>query len=42
MDEGKGSDLARECRREIMERFKKGKVVSEWERERKKFHEKRG
>ena len=41
LDEEGGSELARECREEMKERFKEGRVRSNWEEERKKFFEKR-
>ncbi|XP_067217103.1 LINE-1 retrotransposable element ORF2 protein [Linepithema humile] len=41
LDEGRGSEIARECREEMKERFKEGRVRSEWEEERRKFLEER-
>ncbi|XP_067208521.1 golgin subfamily A member 6-like protein 26 [Linepithema humile] len=41
LEEGGGSEIARECRKEMKERFKEGKVRSDWEKERKKFFEER-
>lgn len=40
--EGKGSELARRCWREMKERAKEGRTGSDWERERKDYFEERG
>lgn len=37
LSEGKGSEMARKCWEEMKERFRKGKVKSSWERERRSF-----
>ena len=37
LDMGKGSELARACRKEIRERALGGRDVSKWERERRQF-----
>lgn len=42
LEEGKGSVLARKCRKEMKERFREGKIISDWEEGRKKFFEDRG
>lgn len=42
MEEGKGSRLVRMCWEEIKERGRKGKEISNWEKERKTFFEDRG
>lgn len=42
LEEGKGSKLARKCKEEIKERFREEKIISNWEKERKKFFEDRG
>lgn len=34
--------MGRECREEMRKRFREGKIVSEWEKGRKKFFEERG
>jgi len=40
--EGKGSEIARKCWEEMRERAKKGKGLSEWEKERLEFFERKG
>lgn len=42
IDEGRGSELARECREEMKKRFKEGRVISEWEKGKKRFCEEKG
>lgn len=37
-----GGELARSCLEEIRKRGERGRILSEWERERKEFFEERG
>lgn len=41
LEEGRGSDLAKECRLEMSRRCREGRVTSKWEEERKTFFEDR-
>lgn len=41
LSEGKGSELARRCWKEIIGRSREGKGTSKWERERSRFFEDR-
>lgn len=42
MEEGKGSEIARSCWREMRKRIKEGRVGSKWKRERESYFEERG
>lgn len=39
VEEGRGNEFVRRCRKEMREKFKKGKVKSDWEESRKRFFE---
>jgi len=42
LEEGRGSELGRECRSEMKKRFKEGKTRAEWENGRRRFWKNRG
>jgi len=42
LEEGRGSELGRECRGEMKKRFKESKTSGEWENSRRRFWEDRG
>jgi len=42
LEEGRESELGRECREEMRKRFKEGKTCAEWENGRRRFWENRG
>lgn len=42
LGKGKGGELARLCWEEMRERAREGKVIGEWEKERRGFYEKKG
>lgn len=42
LEDGSGNEFVRRCRKEMREKFKKGKIKSDWEEGRKRFFEDRG
>jgi len=42
LEEGRGSEIATECRKEMRKRGRKGRVMAGWEEERRHFFEERG